>query len=231
MPRNERKRRPVLERTKPIRNWGNAVSAGPVADEQRIGQDVQNANRVIEDYLAAGRATAQRFGIGRAASVLGSTEEIAQRVVRAASDSMNLWLEFMARSSASGLPPQAQAERATASAPTVTAPSPETDDVRVAVEVDSVTPVTVSVAVRRGAQRTRLSVDRLHRRDAGAAPLTGIQIEETRDQVLTVRMRIAPEQQAGAYHGVIIDEATSLPAGTISVDIRHRRPVAARKRR
>ncbi len=231
MEANERKRRPVLERTKPIRNWTNAVSVGPASSGQQIRQDVQNANRVIEEYMSAGRATAQRFeAASRAASVLGSTEDIAQRVVRAASDSMSLWLEFMARSGGGLVQPQKDAVPPLSTTPNVPA-APAIEGFQVAMEVDSLRPVTVSLDLRSDTRRSELTIGRLHPRDSKATPLKDVEIRAASRGGLTVRLRVEPDQPAGIYHGVMIDERTSLPAGTMSVEIKRRRTTSARKRR
>jgi hypothetical protein len=232
MSTNERVRRPVLERTQPIRNWSNAVSTAPGTPGQQIGQDVQNANRVIEDYMSAGRASAGRFtASNRAASVLGSTEEVAQRMVRAASDSVNLWLEFMARSTGGAVQPQEHGGPSPSpAAQAAPAHVPETE-LRVAVDVDSIRPTTVSLNLGPDARRSKLSVDRLHPRGSSVTPLTGVEINTAKREVVTVRLRVDPAQPAGLYHGVILDEATSLPAGTISVEIKSRRPASRPKRK
>ena len=97
-------------------------------------------------------------------------------MVRAASDSMGLWLEFMTRSTGGVLQPQQRSDMP-AAAPTPPMPVPETEGLRMAVEVDSVHPVTVSLSLRSHALLSELSVDRLHSRDFKGTTLTGVRIE------------------------------------------------------
>jgi hypothetical protein len=91
---------------------------------------------------------------------------------------------------------------------------------RVAVEVESGRPARVTVDLRPHARGARLYLDRLHARGANTPPLLGTVIDTSSDDHLVViRLRIDPDQPTGVYNGVIIDEATSAPAGTISVAI------------
>jgi hypothetical protein len=141
-------------------------------------------------------------------------------MLRAVSDSVSLWLEFMARSmGGTPAPPPASSPPADPS-PVLSMPPP---GVRVAVEVDSARPTTVVVDLRPDVRGVDLCVDRLHPRDRGAAPLTGIEIGGTDGEIARIRLRVGSEQPAGVYNGVIIHKASSLPAGTISVDIKPRK--------
>lgn len=218
--RKKRLVRPKLERTKPIRSWTNAVSVGPDPSGDQAGDSVRNANRVIEEYLSAGRASAQRFaGTNGPGGTPGTVQDIGQSMLRAVSDSVSLWLEFMARSMGGGT--SAPAARPS-SPPADPSPAPpmQSPGVRVAVEVDSVRPTTVSVDLRPDVRGVDLCVDRLHPRDGAGAPLTGVEIGDTDAEIPRIRLRVDPEHPPGVYDGVIIHRVTSLPAGTISVDIK-----------
>jgi hypothetical protein len=217
--RTKRPVRPTLERTKPIRSWTNAVSVGPDPSGDQVGDNVRNANRVIEEYLSAGRASAQRFaGANGLGGPSGSVQDLGQSMLRALSDSVSLWLEFMARSMGAGTPPPRPS-----SPPADTSAAPSTEShggLRVAVEVESTRPTTVAVDLRPDVRGADLCVDRLHPRHRAGAPLTGVEIESTDAEIPRIRLRIDPEHPPGVYDGVIVHKVSSLPAGTISVDIR-----------
>jgi hypothetical protein len=217
--RTKRPVRPKLERTKPIRSWTNVVSVGPDPSGDQVGDNVRNANRVIEEYLSAGRATAQRFaGTNGLGGAPGSVQDIGQSMLRAVSDSMSLWLEFMARSmggaTSSPARPSSQPDDASST------PSMQSRGLRVAVEVDSIRPTTVAVDLRSDVRGVDLCVERLHPRNRAGAPLTGVEIAGTDAEMPRIRLRIDPEHPPGVYDGVIVNKVSSLPAGTISVDIR-----------
>ena len=214
----KRRVRPGLERTKPIRSWTTAVSVGSEPRGDRVGDNVRTANHVLEEYLSAGRATAQRFGGSGRPS--GNGPDISQGMMRAVSDSVTMWLEFMARTmgaatSPSTPPPSPLAE--TAPAP------PQKPGLRLAVEVDSIRPTTVSVDVRPDVRGSDLYVDRLHARARTGRPLTGIEIDAVDGEIPRIRLRVDPKIPAGVYDGVIVNKVSSLPAGTISVVIQQNR--------
>ena len=227
MKRTKRVVRPKLERTKPIRSWTNAVSVTPVPSGEQVGDTVRNANRVIEEYLSAGRVSAQRFaGTTGPGGAPGTVQDIGQSMLRAVSDSVSLWLEFMARSMGGGTPaPPPPSSPAADTSPVL---SMQPAGLRVAVEVDSVRPTTVVVDLRPDVRGADLCVDRLHPRDRGAAPLTGIEIGGTDGEIARIRLRVGSEHPPGVYDGVIIHKETSLPAGTISVDIKPRKTSPAK---
>jgi hypothetical protein len=227
MARPDRVQRPTPARTKPNRSWATAVSAAPPGAP--IGPEVQNANRVVEEYLRAGEASARQFQNMLGGGARNGTPDIAQGMVRAASDMMSFWVELMTRSVGGMTPgdptrstnPQHDAPRSDGSR----------ERVRVSVAVDSRRPATVSVDVRPDARSATLRLERLHRRGTGRGVLlSGAAIETSSgDEPITIRLRVAPEQPAGVYHGVIVDEETSRPVGTITVELQASCPSAGAK--
>ena len=222
----QRARRPDLGRTAPIRNWASVVTPGNGAGDRPIGHDVQNANRVVEDYLRAGEASARLFQRGGGGSPAADSGDIAQRMARAASDLMNFWMELFART-AGGQGPTDDATAGTAPPPQyATAEPAPAGPARMAVDVDSERPVTVTVALTDTRAGRRLCVDRLHAREGTTAPLTGITIDRAAsDGGLVVRVHVPRAQPEAVYNGVIVDEDTSLPVGTLSVHVLAPRPV------
>jgi hypothetical protein len=217
----ERVRRPALDRTTPIRNWATTISTG-VPFDGTIGPNVQNANRVVEEYLRAGEASARLFreALG-ATSANGGSQDIAQRMLRSATDLMSFWIQFMAQWSG-GMPPMPPSAGAAATPSPQPAPAvrePAVDRTRVAIEVDSTQPVTVTLDLQPPARGSRLCVDRLHPRRADAPALRGAEIDTSKPDLIVIRLRIEPTQPNDVYNGVILDEASGVPAGTLSVDV------------
>jgi hypothetical protein len=215
-----RLRRPVLKRTKPIRSWATVVSPEPLIQSQ-IGPDLQNANRALEEQMRAGAVTARLFQAALGLNTgSGDSQDVTQRMVRAWSDLMSFWLEFVTRSTGG----MAQAtERATATYPQPAEPSKEPsspEPLRVTVEIDCVRPAKVTVDLPLRARGSKLYVDRLHARGSNAPAITNTEIAISPDEHLVViRLHIDPDQPAGVYNGVIVEEETSLPVGTISVEV------------
>lgn len=210
----QRVKRPTLERTKPVRNWSAVVAVAPSRSSVEPG--VEGATRVVEEYLRTGDTLPRPF-TGSASSP-GNAQDLGQAMVRAASDMMTFWVELMARSAGGPLQgassPQARAPREDAAAP-VAGP------VRVRVEVDSARPTQVHVELHASPERGALRVERLQARSGSAPPLPAEAVRASFDSgVLMVRLRIAPVCPAGFYQGVVVDEATTAPLGTISVEIR-----------
>lgn len=206
------------------------AGAGTGTDETPLDHGVRNANRVVEEYLRAGEASARAF---QRAGGSGRPDDIAQRMVRAASDFTTFWLELMTRSTAFTDPVFRDRQPATAASPTESdAPrATERAPLRVCVEVDADRPVAVTVDVKAEYGEHTLYVDRLHARTGSARPLTGVQIEARRGEPLRVRVTAPATQPAGTYRGVVLDEATSLPVGTLSVTLHPARRTTRRTRR
>lgn len=222
MSEKERKRRPTLERTTPIRTWANVMSPGPLTDIP-TAPETNTWNRVLEEHLRAGQASARLMqeSLGKTSGG-GDSQELVNRLVRTGSDFMNFWLEFLTRSAASMAPPS---ERGGPVNDRDRRPEPVAEPVpgqpfRVTVEVDSVRPVRVAVDVRPDARGSALRVDRLHPRHSTAPPLRTTRVTLGPDDVVLVQLHIDSTQPAGVYDGVIVDEVTSLPVGTISIDVR-----------
>jgi hypothetical protein len=217
---NQRQRheRPTLERTKPIRNWGTVINPGAPADAQ-LGPDLQNANRVLQDQMRSGEATARLFqaALGvRPGTADGS--DLTRQMIRAWSDLMAFSFEFMARASGGPTPAPARAAERNAERADPAHAAAAGHGLRVAVEIESMLPARVTVDIRRRPSDSTLYVDRLQPHRTSAPPIFGTEITVAEQENLaTVRLRIAPDQPAGVYNGVIVEESTSEPVGTISV--------------
>jgi hypothetical protein len=228
----ERIRRPVLDRTKPHRTWANVVSAVPAIDNQS-SPEVQTWNRVLDDHLRAGQASARLVqealgGIsGSGASGSGASQDLVNRMVRAGSDFMSFWLEFMSRFAGGTSLPADRVGMGDGRPDAIAAgPVPGTP-LRVTVEVDSARPTKVAVDLRPRARGSRLSLDRLHPRGSGGAPIRIAKIDSSPDtDIVVIALRITEDQLVGVYDGVIVDDVTGLAAGTLSIEVQGARAVA-----
>lgn len=216
MSQHQRLERPDLERRKPIRNWGTVISPGPPFDAQ-IGPDLQNANRVLQDQMRTGETAARFFQAALGGRSGGADAlDLPRQMMRAWSDLMAFSLEFVARSSGGPTPPPARAAERSETKPN----SSSGNALRVAVEIDSVLPARVTVDLRRRPADSTLHLDRLQPYRTNAPAIVGTEIIiAPHDDLAIVRLRIPPDQPAGVYNGVIVEESTSEPVGTISVDV------------
>lgn len=234
---DERVKRPRLERTAPKRSMSSLFGgSGGSADGQpglggigdAVGRSVELGYRVVEDYIRQGQKTAEQLGsrtYGQDAMV-GDVQELGMRVARYASEFMAVWFDFMERASAGGMtpgswPPSPQPDGgAPRSAPMPTRAAAEGDGARVRVAVASPWPTEVEVELRPGAAGRQLVLQALRAVEPDKPRMDDVSFRPgSGDEPPTVRVRVAPDQPAGVYHGLLVDEETAAPAGTVSVRI------------
>lgn len=85
-------------------------------------------------------------------------------------------------------------------------------------DIASKRPVQVTLDVAPEACNRTLAIHGLNAIGPDARPLAGVEIE-TRGNIVVLRVRIADEQQAGPYAGIILDRASNEPLGTLSLVI------------
>lgn len=198
-----------------------------------VAHSVDLGYRVIDEYIRQGQKAAQRFSDRSYGpdTVTTDTQELAARMAQYASDFTALWLEFMQltagnvgrwptpfdgagvapSTSPAPTPPPA---RATAAATNTTA------DMRVKVAVSSPYPTEVSLDMRPDGGVRRLVVHALRAVDPEKPRLTDIAIGEAAPgEPVTLRIRVPVGQPAGVYNGLIVEEETSRPVGTVSLRI------------
>jgi hypothetical protein len=224
----ERPKRPSLPRTNPIRTWtslfgapppvaanGDAPPAGAPADLGTvIARSVELAYRVMDDYVQQGQRAAERIA-GRAYGPdawVTDAQDVSARVARYASDVMGLWLDAF-DGVRLGTPPPAAAPSGNGSA----APEPGGPPWLV-IEVLATQPAAVTLDLRPAAGSGTLIVHALRDAEVDKPPLRDVTVERAAgDGPSRVRVRVPPGQPAGTYHGLIVDEATNRPVGSVSV--------------
>jgi len=241
----ERVKRPKLKRTQAARTvsslLGLAGGAPPRDDataEQGaatfgdvVGRSVDLGYRVVEDYIRQGQKTAERMAsrnYGQEA-LTGDLQELGMRVVRYASEFMAVWFDFMERAAAGGVLPSLR----TSDAPPPPADPGAGPDVarsagtaggdggaRVSVEVASPWPTEVAIDLRPGVADRRLVLHALRALEPEKPRLEGVSFQPGSGAAPPVlRIQVPAEQPAGVYYGLLVDEQTAAPAGTLSVRI------------
>jgi hypothetical protein len=243
MTTNERRRRPPLDRTSPLRDWsallGGAAAGtpGPGDDRPRsdpasrvtdaVSKSVELGYRVVDDYLQQGQRVARRLSDGGSAPEVLATEiqDLGARMARYASDFMAAWMELIELTARGGAAPMRPSPAASheddgptmqpgpAAAPR---PAPPANGARVRIALTSALPVAVDVDFR--PERVTGPAVRAH-------ALRALEPEKPRIEEValggcgtaeppTLTIRIPPDQPAGSYEGLLVDEATNRPVGS-----------------
>ena len=246
---HERIKRPKLDRTQPIRSWSTLFSAPPGSDATPAGagaahgpaerswsdvvsRSVDLGYRVIDEYMRQGQKAAQRFTERSYTpdSMTSDAQEMGTRMAQYASDFTAVWLEFLQLGASSfgrwPTPPFEFAAPAGNAAPSAPPPPPSTStdpantDTRVRVAVTSPYPTEVSLDVRPQAVGRRLIVQSLRAVTEDKPRLSDVAIEDRgADEPLTLRIRVPAGQPAGVYNGLVVEEESGKPMGTVSLRI------------
>jgi len=231
MTRNDRRRRPPLARTRPIREWSTLfVGADRRTDksesvnerrpglEDTVTRSVDLGYRVVDEYIRRGREAAQRVGSGDygGSDLVKDTREVAQRMIRSVADVVGAWGELLDLSSAD----QNQASE-TATVAAAETPQVEIGPWRLRLRVDSTHAVEVDVDLESKLDRTLLSVHTLRSDDNGAA-IDDVGFEADSDGVPTLLVRVTDRHPTGVYRGTLVDARSGCRVGTLSVSVRER---------
>ena len=215
----------------------------PPAGGDPVSQGVQMGYRVIEEYMRQGQNVARMFGMpypggtmpGFAAPGFAAPGGPPMEVLfRSFSEFMNLWMQMMGGRAPGAAPTAAAPAVGTAGPfamgePPVPAPVPqqapvsvpqqsEGGQVALTLELESPRRTEVSFDLRPRSLGLPLVVHDLRAPEADKPRITGVGLETVPDEErLVLRLRIPAEQPPGIYSGIILDERTSLPRGTLTV--------------
>ncbi len=253
-----RARRPKLPRSEPHRSFagvfspasppnGSGAGRGKPGGSPRpsarktpgVSGGVAVGYQVIEDYIRQGQQFARKFWSAAPGAPANARDNIADRMVRSASDLASLFSEFLQTVTVPadrrppgsapipdfGLPKPGQPRAARPERPANPAPNGGASAVAAAapaiwIDVRSRRPVEVSVDLRPGPPALRLIAH-----DLRAAGVTSARVKAPRIEVrpnehrVIVRLQIRDGQPAGVYSGTILDGGTNLPRGTVAVRI------------
>jgi len=226
--------RPQPARSAPIRTFlgtppppaapavpsGDSAPSAKGAAPEPVGDAIANAvdlgYRVLDEYLQQGQRAARRFGVapGRAEAAVDDLQALATRMARYTSDFLGVWAQFVdVALSAGGLAPQA----APGARPAAPAPAGR---LAITVRLASLQQAEVAVDVAPDLADRALTVQDLRSADPNVTPIGGVRLEAaTETTPARLHVTIPPDQPAGTYIGVVVDDASGRFAGTVTVTV------------
>jgi hypothetical protein len=186
--------------------------------------------RVIEEYLRQGQDAARAMGVP---SVGGtpSDEGLQNRMsalLRTFSDFAGLWMDLMGKASTGGAAAREPGVTpAVGTAGPFSTPRPREDPEGptaappiLTLDIESARRIEVSVDLRIRSSDLTLRVHDLRAPELDVPRITGVTIEAVpEEERVAIRLRIPDDQPSGIYNGIILDERTGLPRGTLCVRI------------
>jgi hypothetical protein len=202
-----------------------------------VSRGVELGYRVIGEYMRQGEAFARSNGSRPPEGDPASSDprKLTERMVEHASELATAWLEFV-QTTLVGVPPAGSRgdagahdpgafdlggppSPATASSPRTVpqAPSPPR---RISIEIASKRRAEVTVDLHPEAGVAPIVAHDLRARDPELPRIRGVTIgpSGTSDRVL-VRIAVPDDQPAATYTGLVVDDATNLPRGSVSVRV------------
>ncbi|MGO9833620.1 MAG: hypothetical protein ACLP1X_05340 [Polyangiaceae bacterium] len=252
MAQSERMKRPMPERTEPDRSWRGAFGAATDAsrspsevasaveeaqspDRKGASYDaINDAYRVIDDYLRQGQRMAEQFWLPATGSnsPMNSFGPIVERFMRSAGDMGTAWFEMMTQWST---PPRgievAQGTAGPFGAGKTTRhsqPGFEGEGARdvpatgggVSVQVESTRKFQISVDLFDASERGDLELHGLGAAELGLSPITNVLLErDPSSRRITVRIHVPEGQPPGVYNGMLLERETHRPRGTVSLSL------------
>lgn len=201
-----------------------------------VSRSVDLGYRVVDEYIRRGQQAAQRFGERSYTpeTMTNDLQEVSVRMAQHASDFVSIWFEMLQALASSGGSPfsnpaydmwrstAAPSARQSSSATGASKPPPAEagEPARVKIEVVSARPTEVSLDLRPQPARRPLVVHALRAVDPDKPRLTEVTLRgESADEPVTLCIRVPDDQPTGVYNGLIIDEESSRPVGTVSVRV------------
>jgi hypothetical protein len=191
----------------------------PAALGTVIQRSVELAYRVVDDYLQQGQRAAERIA-GRSYGPdawVTDAQDVSARFARYASDAMGLWLDALdgVRDGRTPAPAPAPSGAATNGA---VPPSPPTSGSWLVIEVQATQSAAVTLDLRAGVAAGTVVVHALRDVEVEKPPLRDVVVEPAvGDGPVRVCVRVPAGQPAGTYHGLIVDDETNRPVGSVSV--------------
>ena len=248
MAQSDRVKRPVPERVDPDRGWRNAVGAPapsgpegpgpghvpqPAQGREASYEAVNDAYRVIDDYLRQGQRMAEKVWLPAMGDggPLNDFGRLFERFMRSAGDMGTAWLEMMGQWSS----PPARTEGARGGAGPFSAgrshvPAPAAGGGERPAQSTAATGLSVQVESKRAFQiwvdlldptDTRdLELKELASTDRALPPIVDVRFAREPDgRRVTVQVRVPDGQPPGVYNGMLLERGTHRPRGTISLSL------------
>jgi hypothetical protein len=219
-----------------------ASPGGSAPPGDPVSRGVETGYRVIEEYLRQGQNVARAVGLPSLGG-LPADEGVQGRMgamLRSFTDFASLWMDLMSKLVAGGgtapsagfTPPvgtagpfPASEGTGTGEAPKPAAPTPAVSSepqgaapVGLTLDIQSPRRIQVSVDLRPRSSGLPLVVHDLRAPEPDKPRLTGVTLEALPDEErLCLRLQVPAEHPPGVYSGLILDERTNLPRGTLTV--------------
>ena len=191
--------------------------------------------RVVEEYLRQGQNVARAMGIPSLGSA-PADEGLQNRMgamLRSFTDFATLWMDLMGKVGAGGVAASAPGSSPASGTagpfpmgggpgapetPKVVAPEPA--PLGLTLEIESPRCVEVSIDLRPRSSGLSLVVHDLRAPEPDKPRITGVRLEGLpEEERVFLRLRVPEDHPPGVYSGLILDERTSLPRGTLTVRI------------
>jgi hypothetical protein len=223
------------------------ANGAPPSPADSVSEGVSSGYRVIQDYMRQGQSFAKAVWPATAwgGPSAADPQKMVERMFQYASDLATAWLEYT--QTTMGMTGQMPFGRPPAG-PRGAPPAPKVDGFDVDPHPEQARPSTAQAASRESgespagiptisvdiASRTRaevtvelkpgpvgaLSALDLRDRHAKFPRISGVAIEaDAAGQRVVVRLKVVDDQPPGVYSGLIVDDVTNLPRGTLAVRI------------
>jgi len=212
-----------------------------------VSHGVEMGYQVVEEYLRQGQNVARGMwtpGLGGTPSGDGLQNQMGA-LLRTFADFASLWMGLMGKVTSGGAtarepgatppvgtagpfsagaaPGPAEAPTAPSPVPPVASASPETPAMAppaLTLDLDSTRRTEVSVDLRPRPSDRTFRVHDLRASEPELPRIRGVIVEAVpEEERVAIRIRIPDEQPPGTYSGIILDERTGLPRGTLCVRI------------
>lgn len=242
METEERVKKQEPGRTQPIRNWGvlfepSGNTAAQVPPRDPVSRGVEMGYQVVEEYFRQGQSVARGMWTSGPGSPPSSGDGVQNQLgalLRTFADFASQWMGLMGQGPGRGparepgvTPPVGTAGPFSAGtapgvgeAPPVASSESAMAPPRLTLDLDSPRHLEVSVDLRPRPLDRTFRVLGLDGSDSALPRIQGVTVEVIPDEErIVIRLRIPESQPPGTYGGIILDERTGLPRGTLCVRV------------
>jgi hypothetical protein len=229
-----------------IGSAGSQAPARQASPGDPVSRGVDVGYRVIDEYMRQGQAFAKTIWPAGASGAAGppDPQKMMERMFQYASDLASVWLEYaqvtmgqVPAASPFGAPGRAPGATKVGGFDIGSKPAPTTGSgaqgvqkepiERVPAETASVSVdivfrgrAEVTVDLKPGSSKAALAVHDLRERNPQLPRIAGVAIEgHAAENRVVVRLNLPDDQPPGTYAGLIVDDVTNLPMGTLSVRV------------
>jgi hypothetical protein len=234
----ERRKKPKLVRSEPLRSWSTLFDVPRASSESGadaepssetppplndvISRSVQLGYQVVDDYLRQGARVARRLS-GPTPGPQAFTDEFQELSARSArhfAEMTRIWMDAFRATTGGVAAAPAPAPEASPASPPRTTEAPAGERAGVRIEIRAHQPTEVSLDLHPDAARQALIAHALRAAGARSPRLTDVTFRPaTAEAPALLRISIPAGHPAGIYSGLLVDEKTNRPMGTLSVEV------------